>query len=172
MGGCCPNSSLSHPWHWLPPPPPRAVWTEECLLQHTHGSSTQCHRKCFIPVRIRPFHSSPYWKWGGGSPESRVPLDSVYFSPSGLCTVRFTLLKSLIPAKIEPRVFLGMRIGIIEVPTNFTLQLNTWLLFVGTSIILFTVAGNRLVWTSWKHGPTGKAQTWKTSFLVNSRFTN
>ena len=31
--------------------------------------------------------------------------------------------------------------------------------FVGASIILFTVAGNRLVWTSCKRGPTGNAQT-------------
>ena len=37
--------------------------------------------------------------------------------------------------------------------------------FVCASNILVTVAGNRLVWTSWKHGPAGMTQTCKTVFF-------
>ena len=37
--------------------------------------------------------------------------------------------------------------------------------FVCFSIISVTVAGNRLVWTSRKHGPKGKAQAWKTVYI-------
>ena len=41
--------------------------------------------------------------------------------------------------------------------------------FFGASIILFTVAGNRLVWTSWKHWPTGKAQSYRASSILDNQ---
>ena len=42
---------------------------------------------------------------------------------------------------------------------------------VGASIILFTVAGYQLVWTSWNLQPTGKAQTCKTVFFTPGTLT-
>ena len=50
--------------------------------------------------------------------------------------------------------------NIIETPTNLK-QVSR-----GKNVQLkWLVAGSRLVWTSWEHGPTGKAQTWKTAFF-------